>query len=68
VCERALHAAEGDEAEALVLGRTQALTRFANNAIHQNVAATVRGAAPNPMGTMGAPPSRASSTAPGWAT
>jgi len=40
VCERALHAAEGDEAEALVLGRTQALTRFANNAIHQNVAAT----------------------------
>ena len=30
-------AATGDEAEALVLGRTFALTRFANNAIHQNV-------------------------------
>jgi predicted Zn-dependent protease len=38
--ERALRAAGGDEAEALILGQTQALTRFANNAIHQNVAAT----------------------------
>jgi len=36
--EQALRAADGDEAEALVLGRTLALTRFANNAIHQNVA------------------------------
>jgi predicted Zn-dependent protease len=35
--DRALAAATGDEAEALVLGRTLALTRFANNAIHQNV-------------------------------
>ena len=39
-CARALHATEGDQAEALVVGRTQALTRFANNAIHQNVAST----------------------------
>ncbi len=39
VVERALAEARGDEAEALVLGSTQALTRFANNAIHQNVAA-----------------------------
>ncbi|MGH7268365.1 MAG: PmbA/TldA family metallopeptidase, partial [Candidatus Rokuibacteriota bacterium] len=38
--ERALRAAGGDEAEALILGQAQALTRFANNAIHQNVAAT----------------------------
>ncbi|HEV8307791.1 MAG TPA: TldD/PmbA family protein [Methylomirabilota bacterium] len=37
--ERALQETEGDEAEALVLGQTQALTRFANNAVHQNVAA-----------------------------
>lgn len=36
--ERALRAAGGDEAEALVLGRSHALTRFANSAIHQNVA------------------------------
>jgi predicted Zn-dependent protease len=35
--EAALRAAEGDEAEALVLGRSLALTRFANNAIHQNL-------------------------------
>lgn len=35
--ERALREARGDAAEALVLGRTLALTRFANNAIHQNV-------------------------------
>ena len=40
VLERALAAATGDEAEALVLGRTLALTRFANNAIHQNVVET----------------------------
>lgn len=40
IAERALRAAGGDEAEALILARTQALTRFANNAIHQNVAAT----------------------------
>jgi PmbA protein len=39
-CHQVLRAAEADEAEALVLGRAQALTRFANNAIHQNVAAT----------------------------
>jgi predicted Zn-dependent protease len=38
--ERALAAAKGDEAEALVLGRVEALTRFANNAIHQNMAVT----------------------------
>jgi predicted Zn-dependent protease len=37
VLDRALAAATGDEAEAIVLGRTLALTRFANNAIHQNV-------------------------------
>jgi predicted Zn-dependent protease len=37
--ERALGAAEGDETEALVLAQSQALTRFANNVIHQNVAA-----------------------------
>jgi PmbA protein len=34
---QALAAADGDEAEVLVLARTLALTRFANNAIHQNV-------------------------------
>ncbi len=38
VIAQALHAAQGDEAEALLLGRTLALTRFANNAIHQNLA------------------------------
>lgn len=38
--ERALAAATGDEAEALVIGRVEALTRFANNAIHQNMAMT----------------------------
>jgi predicted Zn-dependent protease len=36
--ERVLGAAKGDEAEALVIGRTEALTRFANSAIHQNMA------------------------------
>ncbi len=38
--ETALRNAKGDEAEALVLARTHALTRFANNGIHQNVSAT----------------------------
>jgi predicted Zn-dependent protease len=37
--ERVLQAANGDEVEAVVLGQSQALTRFANNVIHQNVAA-----------------------------
>ena len=37
ICDAALRAAEGDEAEALVITRTAALTRFANAAIHQNV-------------------------------
>jgi PmbA protein len=41
--EQALAAATGDEAEALVLARDQALTRFANNVIHQNVAAASAG-------------------------
>lgn len=35
--ETALRAARGDEAEALVLARDLALTRFANNEIHQNM-------------------------------
>jgi PmbA protein len=35
--ETALRAARGDEAEALVLARNLALTRFANNEIHQNM-------------------------------
>lgn len=38
--ETALRNASGDEAEALVLARTHALTRFANNAVHQNVSST----------------------------
>ena len=38
VCERALAATSGDEAEALLLGRTLNLTRFANSEIHQNMA------------------------------
>ena len=36
-CDAALAAADGDEAEAVVIARTSALTRFANAAIHQNV-------------------------------
>lgn len=40
VAEQALRAAAADEAETVVLARTHALTRFANNAVHQNVAAT----------------------------
>lgn len=38
VCDRALRACDGDQAEALVLASTSELTRFANNVIHQNVA------------------------------
>ena len=38
ICERALRATSGDQAEAVVLARTTELTRFANNVIHQNVA------------------------------
>src|SRR5258708_17455823 len=37
ICEKALKAAEGDQAEATVVARNAALTRFANAAIHQNV-------------------------------
>jgi PmbA protein len=37
ICDKALQAADGDEAEAVVVARTAALTRFANGAIHQNV-------------------------------
>ncbi len=37
VAQRALKAARGDEAEALVIARTTSLTRYANAAIHQNV-------------------------------
>ncbi len=37
ICDKALRVADGDEAEALVIARTAALTRFANAAIHQNV-------------------------------
>jgi PmbA protein len=37
VAQRALRAAKGDQAEALVIGRSGSLTRFANAAIHQNV-------------------------------
>lgn len=40
VAEAALERATGDEAEAVILARTHALTRFADNAIHQNVVAT----------------------------
>jgi predicted Zn-dependent protease len=36
--ERVLRAVRGDEADVLIIGRTEALTRFANNAIHQNMA------------------------------
>ena len=37
VCETALKAVDSDQAEAAVVARTAALTRFANAAIHQNV-------------------------------
>ncbi len=37
IAERALKEAKGDGAEALVIARTGALTRYANAAIHQNV-------------------------------
>ncbi len=37
IAERAIRAAKGDQAEALVIGRVGSLTRFANSAIHQNV-------------------------------
>lgn len=35
---RALELAEADQAEAMLYGRFRALTRFANNSVHQNVA------------------------------
>jgi predicted Zn-dependent protease len=37
ICDKALRAVEGDQAEAVVVARNAALTRFANAAIHQNV-------------------------------
>lgn len=37
ICQKAVTAADGDQAEALVIARNAALTRFANAAIHQNV-------------------------------
>ena len=37
ICDKALRAAAGDQAEAVVVARNAALTRFANAAIHQNV-------------------------------
>jgi len=37
ICDKALKASEGDGAEATVITRNAALTRFANAAIHQNV-------------------------------
>jgi len=37
ICDKALTAVDGDEAEAVVIARNAALTRFANAAIHQNV-------------------------------
>lgn len=37
IAERAIRAAKGEQAEALVIGRNGSLTRFANSAIHQNV-------------------------------
>jgi predicted Zn-dependent protease len=37
VAQRALKAAKGDQADALVIARTGSLTRYANAAIHQNV-------------------------------
>lgn len=38
ICEAALRATSGDEAEAVLMTHSAGLTRFANNAIHQNVA------------------------------
>ncbi len=38
ICDRALKATDGDQAEAVVQTYTSGLTRFANNTIHQNVA------------------------------
>ena len=37
ICDKALAAVGGDQAEAVVIARNAALTRFANAAIHQNV-------------------------------
>jgi PmbA protein len=37
ICDKALAAVDGDQAEAVVIARNAALTRFANAAIHQNV-------------------------------
>lgn len=37
ICEKALRAADGDQAEATIVARNAALTRIANAAIHQNV-------------------------------
>jgi len=37
ICDKALAAVHGDQAEAVVIARNAALTRFANAAIHQNV-------------------------------
>ncbi|HEX6060477.1 MAG TPA: metallopeptidase TldD-related protein [Candidatus Limnocylindria bacterium] len=37
ICDKALGAVDGDQAEAVVIARNAALTRFANAAIHQNV-------------------------------
>ena len=37
ICDAVLRAADGDQAEAVVVARNAALTRFANGAIHQNV-------------------------------
>ena len=37
IAESAMRAAKGDQAEALIIGRTVSLTRYASSAIHQNV-------------------------------
>jgi len=37
ICDKALGAVDGDQAEAVIVARNAALTRFANAAIHQNV-------------------------------
>jgi len=37
LCEKALRAVDGDQAEAVIVARNTSLTRFANAAIHQNV-------------------------------
>ena len=42
ICDKALRSADGDQAEAVVVARTAALTRFANAAIHQNVVSRER--------------------------